>query len=156
MEIERALVVTARRARAIDVPFALAVVVTLLISPHVLIHDLTLLLVIPTEDGLARASRRAGGAGDRMERSELAFHQRVARAFEHFASDDWQRAHPECGPIVTVDAIGTEAAVVRLNLNLVLSNMNTLGLMAELDIQSFGHPSRQLAVTTRKQHISAR
>jgi dTMP kinase len=74
-----------------------------------LVPDLTLLLTIPVEDGLARAGRR--GERDRMERAELAFHERVARAFEQFASADWQRSHPECGPIVLVDAVGNEAAV---------------------------------------------
>jgi hypothetical protein len=31
----------------------------------------------------------------------------VAEAFSTFATPDWQRRHPEAGPIVTVDAIGT-------------------------------------------------
>jgi dTMP kinase len=74
-----------------------------------LVPDLTLLLTMPVEDGLARAARR--GERDRMERAELAFHERVARAFETFAADAWQAAHPECGPIVLVDAVGTEAEV---------------------------------------------
>jgi hypothetical protein len=39
------LIVGTRRARTIDLPFGLATLVALLISPHVLIHDLTLLLV---------------------------------------------------------------------------------------------------------------
>jgi len=79
------------------------------VATNGLVPDLTLLLAIPAHDGLARASQR--GAQDRMERTELAFHERVARAFATFAEPAWQRAHPECGPIVLVDATGTEAVV---------------------------------------------
>jgi len=74
-----------------------------------LVPDLTILLTMPVEDGLARAARR--GERDRMERAELAFHERVARAFETFATGEWQTAHPECGRIVLIDARGTEADV---------------------------------------------
>ncbi len=74
-----------------------------------LVPDFTLLLTMPVEDGLARAARR--GERDRMERAELAFHERVARAFETFADEAWQAAHPECGPILLVNAVGNEAEV---------------------------------------------
>jgi dTMP kinase len=74
-----------------------------------LVPDLTLLFVMPVEDGLTRAARR--GDRDRMERAELAFHERVAGAFQTFATSDWQRAHPECGPILSIDATGTEDVV---------------------------------------------
>jgi dTMP kinase len=74
-----------------------------------LVPDLTVLLMVPPEAGLARAARR--GEHDRMERAELAFHERVARAFERFATPEWQRDHPECGPIVLVDAVGNEVEV---------------------------------------------
>jgi dTMP kinase len=70
-----------------------------------LVPDLTLLLVLDAGEGLERAGAR--GAHDRMERAERAFHERVARAFSEFAQPDWQRAHPECGLIVAVDATGT-------------------------------------------------
>jgi dTMP kinase len=76
-----------------------------------LVPDLTLLITIPVEAGLARASERAGGEHDRMERSELAFHERVAGAFGAFVSPAWQAAHPECGPIVLIDGTGSEADV---------------------------------------------
>ena len=74
-----------------------------------LVPDYTLLLRIPAEDGLARATRR--GERDRMERAELAFHERVSRAFDRFATLEWQSSHAECGPIGLVDAVGTEGAV---------------------------------------------
>jgi dTMP kinase len=76
-----------------------------------LIPDLTLLFTIPVETGLARAAQRGGGEHDRIERVELAFHERVARAFDVFASSAWQGAHPECGPIVLIDGTGSEAEV---------------------------------------------
>jgi dTMP kinase len=74
-----------------------------------LVPDLTILLTISREEGLARAMRRGGH--DRIERAEAAFHDRVLQAYERFMTADWQRAHPECGPIVLVDAIGSEADV---------------------------------------------
>lgn len=75
-----------------------------------LVPDVTLLLTLPVAEGLARADRR--GERDRMERAELAFHERVARAFDEFARPEWQREHPECGPIVLVDASGDEHDVL--------------------------------------------
>ena len=67
--------------------------------------DLTVLLTLPVNEGLGRAGKR--GPSDRMERADPAFHERVARAFEEFATREWQIAHPEAGPIVTADARGT-------------------------------------------------
>lgn len=74
-----------------------------------LVPDLVLLLTLPVSEGLSRAAQR--GAHDRIEQAELAFHERVARAFDRFATPAWQREHPECGPIVVVDGAGTEAEV---------------------------------------------
>jgi dTMP kinase len=74
-----------------------------------LVPDLTLLLTLDVAEGLARALRR--GEHDRMERAELAFHERVARAFSEFTQASWQQAHPECGPVVLVDASGDEREV---------------------------------------------
>jgi dTMP kinase len=71
--------------------------------------DLTLLFLHRAADGLARADRR--GSRDRMERADNAFHERVAAAFERFATRGWQREHPEAGPIASVDAAGTPDAV---------------------------------------------
>lgn len=79
------------------------------IATNGLVPDLTLLLTLPVSEGLSRAMQR--GEHDRMERAELAFHERVAGAFERFATPEWQRAHPECGPIVLIEAGGTEGAV---------------------------------------------
>lgn len=77
-----------------------------------LVPDLTLLLTFPVAEGLARAAERSS-AHDRMEREGEAFHERVAQAFEAFANPDWQRAHPECGPIVSIEAAGSERDVAR-------------------------------------------
>lgn len=77
-----------------------------------LVPDLTLLLTYPVTDGLARAARRAA-AHDRMESMGEVFHRRVAAAFGAFADPAWQRDHPECGPIVTIDAEGPEEEVTK-------------------------------------------
>lgn len=71
--------------------------------------DLTLLLTLPSAEGMARAHRR--GPADRIERSGDEFHARVERAFRGFATRKWQAAHPEAGPIAAVDAIGSPADV---------------------------------------------
>jgi dTMP kinase len=67
-----------------------------------LVPDITLLLSLDPTAGMARA--RARGAHDRMELTGNEFHARVAAAFREYASPDWQRLHPECGDIVSVDA----------------------------------------------------
>lgn len=74
-----------------------------------LVPDLTLLLDLAPDAALARAARRS--AHDRIERSGAEFYDRVRSAFVAFASADWQRSHPEAGPIVRVDASGEESAV---------------------------------------------
>lgn len=79
------------------------------VATGALVPDLTLLFDLPVQEGLARATRR--GPRDRMESAELAFHERVARAFSAFAAPSWQTSHPECGPIVLVNAAGTQAEV---------------------------------------------
>jgi dTMP kinase len=70
-----------------------------------LVPDLTLLLRVAQATGADRASRR--GALDRMEASGAAFHTRVAQAFATFEERAWQTAHPECGPVLAVDADGS-------------------------------------------------
>ena len=75
-----------------------------------LVPDLTLLLTFPVTAGLARAARRAT-SHDRMEAMGEPYHRRVAAAFGTFADPAWQADHPECGPIVGVDAEGREDEV---------------------------------------------
>ena len=70
-----------------------------------LVPGLTLLLSLPVEEGLKRADARGGR--DRMEQADDDFHKRVTQAFESFVAPEWQAEHPECGPIVMVDASGT-------------------------------------------------
>lgn len=74
-----------------------------------LVPDVTFLLTLPVSEGLARAERR--GTPDRIERATGDFHDRVASAFTQFATAEWQRAHPECGPITSIDARGAETEV---------------------------------------------
>ena len=76
-----------------------------------LVPDLTLLLDLPAGAALDRAAKRS--AHDRIERSGAEFYERVRTAFVAFATPDWQRSHPEAGPIVLVDATGDEASVAR-------------------------------------------
>ena len=71
--------------------------------------DLTILMMLPVEEGLSRAIQR--GERDRMERAELAFHERVAHAFDNFATEAWQASHDEVGPIRIVSASGSQAEV---------------------------------------------
>ncbi len=81
--------------------------------------DLTLVLDLPVEEGLARASARAsGGAGgeDRYERMDLGFHERVREGFLAIARDDPERC-------VVVDAGGTPEAVAAELLAQVLARL---------------------------------
>jgi dTMP kinase len=71
--------------------------------------DLTILLTMPASEGMARAQKR--GARDRMEQADPEFHERVVKAFAEFGTIEWQNANPEAGPIVTVDALGSEREV---------------------------------------------
>jgi len=74
-----------------------------------LVPDLTIVLTLPRGEGLRRAVSR--GSTDRMERAEREFHDRVEDAFVRALDPEWQRAHPECGPVVAVDGRGSEAEV---------------------------------------------
>lgn len=75
-----------------------------------LVPDLTLLLELPEAEGIARAEGRNGEL-DRIERSSDGFHERVSAAFSRFSDAGVQRAYPECGPIVRIDARGEESEV---------------------------------------------
>ena len=60
--------------------------------------DLTLILDLPVEAGLARAARRSGDA-DRFERLDRAFHERMRDGFRQIAAAEPQRC-------VLIDAVG--------------------------------------------------
>lgn len=74
-----------------------------------LVPDLTVLLTLSLDDALGRMTAR--GSADRMERETREFHERVGHAFMDAATPAWQSQHPEIGPVVQVDATGSEAAV---------------------------------------------
>lgn len=65
--------------------------------------DLTLILDLSVEEGLARAGRRAG-AEDRYERMDVGFHERVREGFLAIARDDPERC-------VVIDAGGSPESV---------------------------------------------
>jgi len=52
--------------------------------------DLTVILDLPAEIGLARATARASG-GDRFERLDRAFHERLRHGFRQIAAEDGAR-----------------------------------------------------------------
>ena len=75
-----------------------------------IVPDITILLSFPPHEGLARAASRAA-AHDRIEAMGDLFHERVAAALAAFGEPGWQAMHPECGPIIPVDARGSEEDV---------------------------------------------
>ncbi|MBK5187311.1 MAG: dTMP kinase [Gemmatimonadaceae bacterium] len=75
-----------------------------------LVPDLTILLTLNAAVRDARVVARGGA--DRIESAGHWFHELVERAFNDCAAPAWQAAHPECGPIATVDAAGTEREVL--------------------------------------------
>jgi len=83
-----------------------------------IVPDVTFLLNLPFETGLQRAGHR--GPHDRMELAGNVFHERVSAAFASFLLPEWQEHHPECGPILPVDAAGTEDDVFRRIVNQLL------------------------------------
>jgi len=98
-----------------------------------LVPDLTFVFDLSSEEGMARADAR--GERDRMERAGDDFHHRVAAAFQHFLTPGWQGAHPECGPIVRLDASGTEEVVCdRLMTQLAAARPETFGALTESKI----------------------
>jgi dTMP kinase len=52
--------------------------------------DLTFILDLPAETGLSRAAQR-GGIGDRFERLDRAFHERLRQGFRKIAADNTAR-----------------------------------------------------------------
>ncbi len=97
-----------------------------------LVPDLTLLLTLPFDEAQARAHAR--GVPDRLEQEGATFHERVAHGFASAAEPAWQAEHPECGPIVAVDATGTREQVTA----------RCLGILSERWPEHFG----QVAGTT--------
>lgn len=76
-----------------------------------LVPDLTVLLSLSAPMAAARRSER--GHADRLERYGAAFDARVAAAYAAAVTPAWQDRHPECGPIVAVDADGAVSDVTR-------------------------------------------
>ncbi len=87
-----------------------------------LVPALTIVLALPESVRSARTAARGGP--DRIEGAGIAFHDRVERAFAEFASPSWQAAHPECGPIVTVNADGGERDVHDRVINVLATRMS--------------------------------
>jgi dTMP kinase len=86
------------------------VVVTELMAAHRLavgdfLPDLTLILDLPVAEGLARAARRGIG-GDRFERLDRTFHERLRVGFRAIAAKDSRRC-------VLIDAAGDIESVGR-------------------------------------------
>lgn len=105
-----------------------------------LVPDLTLLLTLSSEEGMRRADKR--GARDRMESSGDDFHRRVEEAFARFASAGWQGAHPECGPIVTVEAAGSEDAVFTSILRVLGSRWPDIFMFEDSPLDTTRNPAR--------------
>lgn len=93
-----------------------------------LVPDLTLVFNLSSEQGMARADAR--GARDRMEQAGDDFHRRVGEAFQTFLTPDWQRTHPECGPVMRLNADGSEDAVFQRVLDaLTIARPETFGVL---------------------------
>ena len=80
--------------------------------------DLTLMLDLPVEIGLRRASERGGA--DRYERMGPAFHERLRKAFQKIVGDNAQRC-------VLIEASGDEEDVARLILEAVEARLTVGG-----------------------------
>jgi dTMP kinase len=80
--------------------------------------DITFILDIPAEQGLARAAeRRNGNSPDRFEAQELMLHERVRRAFLDIAEEEPDRC-------VVIDASQPEAMVAEDVWEVVLQRLN--------------------------------
>ena len=83
-----------------------------------LLPDITFILDIPTEDGLARAAqRRSGAVPDRFESQEIMLHERVRRSFLDIAEEEPDRC-------VVIDASQPEAMVAEDVWEVVLQRMS--------------------------------
>lgn len=77
-----------------------------------LVPDLTVVLTFAADAARVR-KERAGMRPDRIEQSSVDFHSRVVAAFQECLTAEWQQTHPECGPVVGIDAAGTETEVAK-------------------------------------------
>jgi dTMP kinase len=99
-----------------------------------LVPDVTVVLDLPVAAGMGRADAR--GTRDRMEQAGDAFHQRVGAAFRSYLTPEWQQQHPECGPIVRVDAVGSEEEVFSAVIRVLSSAApETFGRLVESNVQ---------------------
>lgn len=80
--------------------------------------DVTLLLFVP--ENVARSRLDARGGTDRLEAEGVAFHERVGLAFEKAVSDEWQKQHPEVGPVVAIAGDGEAHAVTMRCMNVLV------------------------------------
>jgi dTMP kinase len=82
--------------------------------------DLTIILDIPAEDGLARAAKRRGSdAPDRFEAEDIDFHRRLRDAYRQVAADEPDRC-------VLIDAGADVATVASRICSAVASRFNEL------------------------------
>jgi dTMP kinase len=77
--------------------------------------DLTLILDVPVEEGLARAAKRSGNS-DRFERLDRAFHERLRHGFHEIAAAEPQRC-------VVIDASGDIQSVHRAVLHAIAERL---------------------------------
>ena len=73
--------------RGLEMSVLMAMQMVLKVKP-----ELTFILDLPAEDGLAR-QKASGGRPDRMESEDLSFHRRVRDAYLDFATRDPDRIH---------------------------------------------------------------
>ena len=80
--------------------------------------DLTLILDLPVEDGLARAAARRGGE-DRYERMDIAFHHRLRDGFLDIAAREPERCAiiDAAHPVETVQAAIMDCVTHRLGVS---------------------------------------
>jgi dTMP kinase len=97
-----------------------------------LMPDLTLMLDIPVEVGLARARKRRGGAKpDRFEAENLEFHQKLRNAYLAIAAEEPQRC-------AVVDASAGREAVAREIWNVVGAKLDPMAAPLAANVSQRG------------------
>lgn len=92
--------------------------------------DLTIILDVPAEEGLARAAQRRGAAAaDRFEAEDIGFHRRLREAYREVASE-------EPGRCVLIDAATDVDTVARRVLEVVASRFGNLREARALETNS--------------------